>query len=204
MGPRRRSEHNRPPTFWNKPLGDAAGFKAAFRQAASRTAPSKVRSTENSSRARQVTVALGDANLTPHPTNAFRASSESEDCELTGDLPAITATYAEDDGHLNCNGVIYKTEEQLTAFHKGFGFSNEGMLSGIGGDITYITYTQKSMIVEYALRATIEIDLPDAPRGRSVTIPMCVLYEFDEAGKLTSERVYTDTAAVLPKLLVQL
>ena len=122
----------------------------------------------------------------------------------TGDLPAIIATYAEDDGHLNFNGVIYKTEEQLTAFHKGFGFSNEGMLSGIGGDITHITYTQKSMIVEYALRATIEIDLPDAPRGRSVAIPMCVLYEFDEAGKLTSERVYTDTAALLPKPLVQL
>ena len=37
-----------------------------------------------------------------------------------------------------------------------------------------------------------------------MAIPMCVLYEFDEAGKLTSERVYTDTAAVLPKPLVQL
>ena len=132
------------------------------------------------------------------------AFEEHLGAELTGDLPAITATYAEDDGHLSFNGVIYKTEEQLTAFHKGFGFSNEGMLSGIGGDITHITYTQKSMIVEYALRATIEIDLPDAPRGRSVAIPMCVLYEFDEAGKLTSERVYTDTAAVLPKPLVQL
>ncbi len=124
--------------------------------------------------------------------------------ELVGDLLAITATYAEEDGHLNFNGVIYKTEEQLTAFHKGFGFSNEGMLSGIGGDITHITYTQESMIVEYALRATIEIDLPDAPAGRPVAIPMCVLYEFDEAGKLTSERVYTDLAAVLPKPLLQL
>ena len=119
--------------------------------------------------------------------------------ELVGDLPAITATYAGDDGHLNFNGVLYKTPEQLTAFHKDFGFSNEGMLSGIGGDITHITYTQESMIVEYGLRATIEIDLPDAPRGRSVEMPMCVIYEFDEAGKLTSERVYTDLAAVLPK-----
>ena len=124
--------------------------------------------------------------------------------EIAGNLPAITATYSEDDGHLNFNGVIYKTGEQLTAFHKGFGFSNEGMLSGIGGDITHITYTQKSMIVEYVLRATIEIDLPDAPAGRPVAIPMCVLYEFDEAGKLTSERVYADSAALLPKPLIQL
>ena len=124
--------------------------------------------------------------------------------ELAGDLPAITATYAEDGGHLNVNGVLYKTPEQLTAYHKDFGFSNEGMLSGIGGEIDHITYTQKSMIVEYTLRATIEIDLPDAPRGRPVAIPTCVLYEFDEAGKLTSERAYSDSAAVLPKPLIQL
>ena len=123
--------------------------------------------------------------------------------ELVGDLPAITATYAKDDGHLNFNGVLYKTPEQLTAFHKDFGFSNEGMLSGIGGDITQITYTQQSMIVEFALRATTAIDLPDAPKGRPVAAPMCAIYEFDEAGKLTSERVFTDSAAVLPKPLIQ-
>ncbi|TDJ49449.1 MAG: hypothetical protein E2O48_00830 [Gemmatimonadetes bacterium] len=127
------------------------------------------------------------------------AFEEHFGAELAGDLPAINASYSKEGGHLNFNGVRYESEEELTAFHKGFGFSNEGMLSGIGGDITHITYTQESMVVEYALRATIEIDLPDAPKGRSVGVPMCVVYEFDEAGKLTSERVYADSAAVLPK-----
>lgn len=48
------------------------------------------------------------------------------------DLPGINATYSDNDGHLYFNGVRYETEEQLTAFHKDFGFSNEGVLSGLG------------------------------------------------------------------------
>ena len=60
------------------------------------------------------------------------------------------------------------------------------------------------MIVEYRVGGTVEVSLCDAPAGRTVSFPMCVIYEFDEAGKLTSERAYADSAALLPQPILPL
>ena len=49
-----------------------------------------------------------------------------------------------------------------------------------------------------------EVALRDAPVGRPVAFPMCVIYQFDEAGKLASERVYTDSGALLPEPILPL
>jgi hypothetical protein len=35
-------------------------------------------------------------------------------------------------------------------------------------------------------------------QGRAVAVPMCIVYCFDEAGKLSEERVYIDEARMLP------
>lgn len=118
--------------------------------------------------------------------------------ELAGDLPAIVATYSKN-GHLNFNGVIYDTPEQLTAFHRDFGFDGQGMIGGLEGEIVQLHHTYDSVIVEYIIRGTVEIALGDAPVGRSVAFPMCVIYQFDEAGKLASERVYADSGGLLPE-----
>ena len=58
------------------------------------------------------------------------------------------------------------------------------------------------MIVEYIIRGRVEIALGDAPVGRSVAFPMCVIYQFDEAGKLASERVYADSGGLLPQPII--
>ena len=40
--------------------------------------------------------------------------------------------------------------------------------------------------------------------GRAVAFPMCVIYRFDEAGKLLSERGYADSGALLPQPVLPL
>src|SRR5207249_10907623 len=107
--------------------------------------------------------------------------------EMAGDVPAIVATFAKD-GHLSFNGVCYDTPERLTAFHKDFGWDGHGMLSDIGGEIVRLLYTPASVVVDYLVRAHVQVALGDAPAGRAVAFPMCVIYRFAGAGKLLSER----------------
>ncbi len=126
------------------------------------------------------------------------AFQEHLGAERNGDVPAIVATYSKG-GHLSFNGVVYDTPERLTAFHKDFGWDGRGMLSDIGGEIVRRLYTHDSVIVEYIVRGTVEVPLCDAPIGRSVSFPMCVIYQFDEAGKLMSARAYADSGALLPQ-----
>ena len=131
------------------------------------------------------------------------AFQEHLGAEIAGDLPAIVASYAKG-GHLNHNGVLYDTPERLTAFHKDFGWDGHGMLSSISGEIIHQHYTYDSLIVEYVVRGTVEVSLCGAPVGRSVAFPSCVVYQFDETGKLVSERVYTDSGSLLPEPILPL
>ena len=78
------------------------------------------------------------------------------------------------------------------------------MLAGLDGEIVHLFYTYDCVIVEYIVRGTVEVALRDAPVGRPVAFPMCVIYQFDEAGKLASERVYTDSGALLPEPILPL
>ena len=123
--------------------------------------------------------------------------------EIAGDIKGIVASYAPG-GHLNFNGVIYDTPKRLADFHRDFGWDGRGILSGLGGDIVRRLYTHDSVIVEYVVHGTVEAPLRGAPVGRPVTFPMCVIYQFDEVGKLASERVYTDSGALLPEPILPL
>ena len=51
--------------------------------------------------------------------------------EFSGDLAAIVRTFSEG-GQTVFNGVIYDTPEQLTDFHRNFGWDGRGLLSNIG------------------------------------------------------------------------
>ena len=52
-------------------------------------------------------------------------------------------------------------------------------------------FTADSLIAEHVLRFTNKNGLP-------VEVPMCIVYCFDEAGKLSEERVYIDEARMMP------
>ena len=118
--------------------------------------------------------------------------------EVAGNLPDITDSYAPG-GHLSFNGVLYDTPEALTSFHRNFGFDGRGMISDLGAELAHIHYTYDAVIVEYAMRGTVAVTLGGAPAGRPVTLNLCAVYCFDEAGKLTSERIYLDTGNLLPQ-----
>ena len=123
--------------------------------------------------------------------------------EFSGDLAAIVRTFSEG-GQTVFNGVIYDTPEQLTDFHRNFGWDGRGLLSDIGGEIIRLLYTHDSVIVEFVLRATVDVAVGDAPAGRSVAIPLCVIYRFDESSKVESERAYFDSGALLSKPILPL
>lgn len=117
--------------------------------------------------------------------------------EVAGDLDAIVATFSPG-GHLNFNGVIYDTPETLANFHRAWGFDGRGVISGLTGEIVNMLYSYDSIVVEYRVLGTVAVKLGDAPAGRPVDFPMCVIYQFDDDGKLASERAFFDSAALLP------
>ena len=133
------------------------------------------------------------------------ALQEHLGAELAHDVPSIVASYAPA-GHLNFNGVLYDTPDRIAAFHRNFGWDSQvqGVLSGLGGEIIGRLYTHDCVVVEYVVRGTVEKPLRGAPVGRAVEFPMCVIYQFDDAGKLASERIYTDTGALLPEPILEL
>jgi hypothetical protein len=118
--------------------------------------------------------------------------------EIGGNVPHIIDSYAAG-GHLNFNGVLYDTPEMLTSFHRNFGFDGHGMISNIGGEIVHMFYTFDAVIVEFVMRGVVAVTLHGASAGRPVTFSVCGVYCFDEAGKLTSERIYLDTGKLLPE-----
>jgi diazepam-binding inhibitor (GABA receptor modulating acyl-CoA-binding protein) len=118
--------------------------------------------------------------------------------EVAGHVPGIVESYAAG-GHLDFNGARYDTPEKLESFHRNFGFGGRGMIASLGADIVHIHYTFDAVIVEYAMRGTAAVALGGAAAGRPLTFNSCAVYCFDEAGKLTSERVYLDTGNLLPE-----
>ena len=118
--------------------------------------------------------------------------------EIGGNVPGIIDSFATR-GHLSFNGVLYDTPEKLASFHRNFGFDGQGMISNIGGEIVQIFYTFDAVVVEFVMRGAVSATLDAASAGRPVTFNVCGIYCFDEAGKLTSERIYLDTGKLLPE-----
>ena len=52
-------------------------------------------------------------------------------------------------------------------------------------------FSADSLIAEHVLHFTNK-------KGQPVEVPMCIVYCFDEAGKLSEERVYIDEARMMP------
>lgn len=122
--------------------------------------------------------------------------------EIGGNVASIVDSYAAG-GHLNFNGVVYDTPQALDAFHRNLGFDGRGVISGIGGEILHMHYKFNAVIVEYILRGRVGIPLGGTPAGRPVELHVCGVYCFDEAGKLSSERIYFDTGKLLPEPIFQ-
>jgi hypothetical protein len=58
-------------------------------------------------------------------------------------------------------------------------------------EVTQRHMSTDSVIAEHVLHFT-------NTKGQPVAVPMCIVYCFDEAGKLCEERVYIDEARMMP------
>jgi hypothetical protein len=58
-------------------------------------------------------------------------------------------------------------------------------------EVTHRHFSSDSLIAEHVLHCTNKQEQP-------VEVPMCIVYCFNEAGKLSEERVYIDEARMMP------
>lgn len=120
--------------------------------------------------------------------------------ELAQNIPGIIDTYPEG-GHLNFNGELYDTPELLTAFHNCLGFADleTGLIRGLRLLSLTRVYSFDTVIGEFRLAGEINKPYAGVAAGYSAEWSVATVYQFDEEGKLLSERAYFDTGGLLPE-----
>ncbi|HEX6492492.1 MAG TPA: nuclear transport factor 2 family protein [Candidatus Dormibacteraeota bacterium] len=111
--------------------------------------------------------------------------------ENAHDLDALMATFAPD-AVMEVNQRRFDSPEAIRTAHERMGFGPDG-----GGGIAGLrvvegrrTFTDDGIVVEGRITAR------QVTTGREVALPYCVIYQFDAAGLLYSERAYLDLRAV--------
>lgn len=108
--------------------------------------------------------------------------------ENARDLDAIMGTFSDRDN----TAVVYNGIP--TTGHRKIRRSYEVRLNALPDfrfEVTQRHFSADSLIAEHVLHFTNQ-------QGQPITVPMCIVYCFDEAGKLSAERVYIDEAKLLP------
>ena len=111
--------------------------------------------------------------------------------ENAHDIDALMATFAPD-AVMEVNQRRFDTPEAIRRAHERMGFGPDG-----GGGIADLqvvegrrTLTDDGIVVEGRITAR------HASSGGEVVMPYCVIYQFDAAGRLYSERAYLDLRAL--------
>jgi ketosteroid isomerase-like protein len=113
------------------------------------------------------------------------------------DLDALMATFAPD-AVMEVNARRFDSPDAIRAAHESLGFGEGGAVSQLRVAESRRSFTADGIVVEGTIvgRHTGEF-AGRAPSGREVVMPYCVIYQFDAAGLLHSERAYLDTSALL-------
>jgi ketosteroid isomerase-like protein len=111
--------------------------------------------------------------------------------ENAHDIGALMATFAPD-AVMEVNQRRYDTPEAIRSAHERMGFGPDG--AGGIRDLRVAegrrTFTDDGIVVEGRITAR------RAESGGEVVMPYCVIYQFDAAGLLYSERAYLDLRAL--------
>jgi hypothetical protein len=108
--------------------------------------------------------------------------------ENARDLDVVMGTFGDSD-HV---GVLYNGIP--TRGHAKIRRSYESRLNALPDfrfEVTQRHLSADSLIAEHVLHFTNK-------QGQPVAVPMCIVYCFDETGKLSEERVYIDEAKMMP------
>jgi steroid delta-isomerase-like uncharacterized protein len=89
----------------------------------------------------------------------------------------------------------------VRGFYDSFGMGNRGSFSSIKLEVTHQHVSSETITVEVILTGAHTAEFQGIPAtGRSVEIPVCAVFLFDNEGKIAGERVYFDGSLVLRQL----
>jgi len=116
------------------------------------------------------------------------------------DVEAILATFSEK-AVMHWGGRQYQGREAIRKLHDGMGFGDSGAFSQLTVVELKRHYTADAIIIEQELRGVHTGTFEGiAATQRSVTAPVCTVYEFDEEGLLLSERPHLDRLVLLKQI----
>lgn len=120
--------------------------------------------------------------------------------ENSHDVDAILSTFSEE-SEVVWGGRSYRGLDAIRKLHNGMGFGNNGAFS----DLQVIERRRHELgsivIVEQILSGRHTGQWEGVPAtGRIFEVPVCTVYEFDEAGVLVSERPHLDRWVIWKQL----
>ena len=116
------------------------------------------------------------------------------------DLDAIMATFGRNPRFI-LNGTQLNDHPSIRALYEGFGFTGRGGFSDVAAEVTQQHVSGESIVVEMTFRGKHTDTRQGIPAtNREFEIPACAVFDFDDEGKVASERVYFDGALLLRQL----
>jgi ketosteroid isomerase-like protein len=132
--------------------------------------------------------------------NAEKGLTEHLRAENSHDLDAIMETFSPD-AVLVWGGRPYRGYDAIRTLHVGLGFSDEGAFTELAVVELRRHVVGRIVVVEQELKGRHTGSWQGlAPTGRQVSVPVCTVYEFDEQGRILSERPYLDRLAMWAQL----
>jgi len=108
--------------------------------------------------------------------------------ENARDIDAVMSTFSDSDqASVIYNGIPTTGRRRIRRWYE----VRLNALHDFRFEVKHRHFTADSLIAEHVLLFTNR-------KGEPVEVPMCIVYCFDEAGKLTEERVYIDEARMIP------
>ncbi len=129
-----------------------------------------------------------------------RCLEEHIRAENLHDVNAIMETFAED-GLLVFNGAALRDHDRIRMLHEQLGFGDQGGFSDLRVEERQRYVSEDAIILEQIVSGRHTGEWQGvAATGRQIEVPVCTVYKFDKAGRLSSENVYFDTGSLLKQL----
>src|SRR5437870_5320287 len=108
--------------------------------------------------------------------------------ENARDMDAVMGTFSDSDrASVVYNGIPTRGHAKIRRSYE----VRLNALPGFRFEVKQRHFSADSLIAEHVLHFTNQ-------KGQSVEVAMCIVYCFDEAGKLSEERVYIDEVRMMP------
>ena len=129
-----------------------------------------------------------------------RGLEEHIRAENSHDVNAIMETFAEG-GMLVFNGVSLADPDRIRMLHEQLGFGDRGGFSDLRVEERQRYVSEDAIVLEQVVSGRHTGEWQGiAATGRQIEVPVCTVYKFDAAGRLSSENVYFDTGSLLKQL----